>query len=274
MVRSFARFALSLAPLTLVLAACSAETANDDPAASADEDAVRGTNCEATFVWLQKDAYKETAGRTSPLWPPHTTTTIEASCTTKANGKQPLASAFQANYGTEPGAKDKNGNVILVEVKRDTVRGSKTAISNLVAAYKTCGCDPKQFLGMDRLKGDVGEKLLTDVITSIEQASGLACTNEGGKAALVAALKAQDFEKAIAIAPKCSFEGGSLASTLDKALAEIARSTNQTFADYHVCNNNAALQAELFAGFKATSNVKACSAASTLCRGPKWLYNP
>lgn len=267
------RLFLAAALTSAVSVACSAET-EGDPAAESDEDAIKGTNCEATFVQLQKDAYKETAGRSSKAWPPHTTTTLDVSCTTKASGKQSIGSAFQANYGTEPGAKDKNGDVVLVEVKRETVRGSKDAMQRLLKAYTGCGCDPKQFLSMDKLKGDVGEKLLGDVVASIEKNVDLACTNAGGKEALVAALRAKDFEKAIAIVPQCSFEGGDLGKTLDAALAEIARSTSTTLAQYHVCNNNAALQAELVERFKSKSVVEACSPESALCRGPKWFYNP
>ena len=271
---TFARLTLVAAAFAGLSVACSAEVVGDGTEAASDEDAIKGTNCEATFTWLQKDAYKETAGRTSKLWPPHTTTTLEASCTTKAAGKQSIGSAFQANYGTEPGAKDKNGDVMLVEVKRETVRGSKDAMQRLLTTYKTCGCNPKQFLSMDKLKGEVGEKLLGDVVKTIEANAGLTCTNTGGKEALVAALKAQEFEKAIAIVPQCSFEGGDLAATLDKALGEVAKTSSTTLADYHVCNNDAVLQAELVASFDETGKVVACDAAVDACRGPLWFYVP
>jgi len=270
---SFVRLSLLAAVLAGASVACSAEVTGD-PTVASDEDAIKGTNCEATFVWLQKDAYKDTAGRSSKAWPPHTTTVLETFCTTKAAGKQSVGSAFQANYGTEPGAKDKNGDVILVEMKRETVKGSKDAMQRLLQAYKGCGCDEKQFLSMDKLKGDVGEKLLGDVVKTIEENAGLTCSNTGGKEALVAALKAQDFEKAISIVPQCSFEGGDLGATLDKALGEVAKSTSGTLAQYHVCNNNAALQAELFERFKTKSTIDACTAQSSLCKGPKWFYNP
>ncbi len=269
-------------PLALVLAslslaalatACAAELPSEDPSVDS-EDAILGSNCEATFVWLQKDAYKETAGRSSPAWPPHTTTTLDAYCTTRAAGRQKIGGAFQANYGTEPGAVDKNGKVFLVEVKRETVKGSKDAMLRLLAAYKTCGCNPDKFLSMDKLKGDVGNQLLADVVKTIENNAKLTCTASGGKASLVEALKAGDFEKAIAIVPTCTFEGGDLGSTLDQALAELAKGTQKTLADYHVCNNNAALQSALLEGFKTKGDIQACSASSPLCSGPKWLYNP
>lgn len=273
---ALARLALAsvaLAALAALCTACAAELPADEPTVDS-EDAVRGSNCEATFVWLQKDAYKETAGRTSPAWPPHTTTTLDAYCTTKAAGRQKIGGAFQANYGTEPGAVDKNGKVFLVEVKREAVRGSKDAMLRLLDAYKTCGCNPDKFLSMDKLKGDVGNQLLADVVKTIENNTKLACTAAGGKAALVAALKASDFEKAIAIVPTCTFDGGDLGSTLDQAMAEVAKGTQKTLADYHVCNNNAALQTALLEGFKTKGDIVACSATSPLCSGPKWLYNP
>src|SRR5262245_29962560 len=36
--------------------------------------------CTATFRWLQKDAYKNTGGRSTALWPPHTTTVLDVQC--------------------------------------------------------------------------------------------------------------------------------------------------------------------------------------------------
>lgn len=268
-----ARVALASLLVAVLGTACAAEVPNDDTSVDS-EDEIRGTNCEATFVWLQKDAYKETAGRSSPAWPPHTTTTLDAYCTTRSAGRQKLGGAFQANYGTEPGAVDKNGKVFLVEVKRETVKGSKTSMLRLLDAYKTCGCDPDKFLSMDKLKGDVGDQLLADVVKTIEDNTKLTCTASGGKTSLVEALKVGDFEKAIAIVPTCTFDGGDLGSTLDQALAEVAKGTQKTLADYHVCNNNAALQSALLDGFKTKGDVQACSAKSPLCSGPKWLYNP
>ncbi len=164
--------------------------------------------------------------------------------------------------------------MFLTEVKRETVRGSKDAMLRLLDTYKKCGCNPDKFLSMDRLKGDVGNQLLADVVKTIENNAKLTCSNEGGKAALVTALKAGDFEKAIAIVPKCTFDGGDLGSTLDQALAELAKGTSKTLADYHVCNNNAALQSALLEGFKTKGEITACSSTSPLCSGPKWLYNP
>lgn len=63
--------------------------------------------CEGSYQILQKDAYRETAGRSSELWPPHTTTQLSYACGPDA---APIVT-FQANHGTEPGATDANGDV-------------------------------------------------------------------------------------------------------------------------------------------------------------------
>ncbi len=267
---------ISLAPLALPLAAlggCSAETpAEPDP--SIGEDKIKGTNCQATFQWLQKDAYKETAGRTSKMWPPHTTTQVDVSCTTRAEGKKLLGSAFQTNYGTAPGAVDKNGAVFLVEVKRETITGSQNDLLALLDAYKACGCNPDKFLSMDTLKGALAEKLLGQFIQLVEQSTALVCKNEGGKAALVLALKEGNFDKALAIVPQCNFDGGSVEATMNQAMAEVAKASQTTLAEYHVCNNNAALQAELFRTFGEKRVVNKCTTNNPLCSGPKFFYDP
>ena len=69
--------AASMKPLLLVslvaalFPACvgsSIESATDD---------VTESGCEARFLWLQKDAYRSTAGRSFDFWPAHTTTQLE-----------------------------------------------------------------------------------------------------------------------------------------------------------------------------------------------------
>ena len=111
--------------------------------------------CTAVFRWLQKDAYKETAGRSSAQWPPHTTTTLRVECTSQGQtAPEVVADVFMENYGTKPGATDANGDVILVEVaQNDAIEGSRSDLLQLVAEFQKCSCSSAtQFLSMDALQ--------------------------------------------------------------------------------------------------------------------------
>ncbi len=48
----------------------------------------------------------------------------------------------------------------------------------------------------------------------------------------------------------------------------------ETLDDYHVCNNDALLQAKLMEQFVATGEVVACDADDPICHGPAWFYTP
>ena len=61
---------------------------------------------------------------------------------------------------------------------------------------------------------------------------------------------------------------------VDLALEELIAQTSDLLSDYHVCNNDAALQKLLFDTYAAEGEVKACDATSALCQGPTWLYTP
>ena len=109
--------------------------------------------CEATFRVLQKDAYKETAGRSSDLWPPHTTTVLEVTCDGEA-----VDGGFEANHGTEPGQTDANGDVILVEVGTYSAPGTREELELLLETYATCDCESTtEFLSLDSLQGDLAD---------------------------------------------------------------------------------------------------------------------
>jgi hypothetical protein len=259
------RRALVVLPV-LLLAAC-ASTTDDESAAPPTEDEIviggmraRASDpCTATFVYLQKDAYKETAGRSSALWPAHTTTVLEVSCET-SRGEQRIA-PFKENYGTKPGTKDANGDEILVRIEMDARTVTATApwreMKALVASYESCGCDPEKFLSMDKLTEE-GKRLAADIVRV------LSCP--GGEDALRTAIEQSRFADAMAIVPTCQVREG---LSLD-VQAQIAK----TFGDQHVCNNNALLQADLFARFRDRKDASACSAASALCSGPKIFFDP
>lgn len=226
-------------------------------------------SCVATFHWLQKDAYKDTAGRSSKLWPPHTTTVLEVTC-----DGIPVDSGFQANHGTKPGEKDKNGDVFLVEVKKAEIPGSRADLMQLLGAYKGCECDPAtKFLSLDSISDQLANQLLNDVAMYLK--AHLTCSIPGGVDALLMDLNAGNVAQVITDLPNCTWENGTDFQTgLSDAFQALLMQTQEALADYHVCNNDATLQAGLFDAFKTTGKVTACDMASAVCHSPTWFYNP
>lgn len=243
-------------------------TACDDNVETGDPNNVTEAQCVATFRVLQKDAYKETAGRTTALWPPHTTTLLEIACDGEV-----VSSAFQANHGTEPGQVDANGDVFLVEVGAFEVEGSRAELEALKDAYSTCSCDSETtFLSLDSLDDTTAQALMETVTSYLE--ANMTCTT-GTPTDIVAKLSASDVEGAIDQFLACTWSSGaSFEEGLDLALSALAQKTGELLSDYHVCNNDAALQKELFDGYAATGEVKACDATAALCHSPTWLYTP
>ncbi len=230
--------------------------------------------CTATFHWLQKDAYKETAGRTSALWPPHTTTLLEVVCVPDGGAEEQVASSFQANHGTEPGAVDANGDVILEDMRQATATGTRAELLDLVAAYEACACEPAtSFLSMDSLGDAAVEELVTNLIVYLQQ--NLTCTSPGGVDALIQNLQNGEIDLVIADLPSCTWAGGTtFEGGLDEALTTLLEQTQEVLSGYHVCNNDALLQANMFEEFAASGDIVACDNTTAVCQGPLWLYEP
>lgn len=262
---------LSLALSVALLCACSGDDEGDATDTGSGTDDVKSASCEATFDWLQKDAYKDTAGRSSALWPPHTTTTLAVSCK-----GAPLASAFQANHGTEPGQKDANGDVILVNMKSVRVTGSKLRLTSLVDAYKACSCDGEggtKFLSLDSLKDEATQGLI-DRLASYAEAN-LTCAGSTSSKDLAALLRGGKLDEFLAGLSGCKFpEGADFSGGFDEATTQLIADAKEALAGYHVCNNDAALQARLIETYQQTGQVVACSAYDEICKGPRWFYNP
>ena len=207
----YARLALRLAALAPLAAALVACAADDAPSEGATEDDLK-SSCTATYRTLQKDAYKDLGGRTTPLWPPHTTTDLTVTC-----GTTQVGYAFQANYGSKPGEKDKNGRDLLDVVKTETRKGSKAELLALLAEYEGCGCDPSKFLGLSTIQKGPAADLLAQLIPILER--DVTCA--GGVKGLIDALKAQDIDAATKLVPTCKFTGNDLKSALDEAMAAV-----------------------------------------------------
>jgi hypothetical protein len=247
---------------SLFLLACSGGT---DPAAAGASLDPSDPDCQLTFRWLQKDAYANHAGRTSELWPPHTTTAIDVAC----SGADP-DSRFRANHGTAPGAVDANGNPILVEVKRSApVAASAARTSALLAAYQACECEPNTaFLSTDAINQDKAAALLTALAGYVQahlQCSGL------DVAQVAAELQAGEFDRVLEAVSGCAWDTGeSWAAGFESATHAVL---GADVANYHVCNNDAQLEAALFDAFAQGAPIQACG-DSPLCHGPKWFYTP
>jgi len=264
------RLAAAVFFASLSVVAC----ADDDPAPTdvgAGTDDVKKATCTATFDSLQKDAYKDTAGRSSKLWPPHTTTTLAVTC----NGAE-VSSAFQANHGTEPGQKDANGEVFLVTMKSAKVTGTKTALTALAQAYGACSCDGEggtQFLSLDSIKDEATQGLIGKLASYAE--ANLTCTGSTTAKGLADLLRAGKLTEFLGGLEGCSFPaGGDFSKGFDEATTLLIAEAKAALADYHVCNNDAALQAQLVETFQTTGKVVACDPKSDLCKGPRWFYNP
>lgn len=265
------RRALAALAVTGLLVACGSSSEDVD---QSDQDvtalgitAKASDPCEATLVFLQKDAYVS-RGRTQDYWPPHTTTVLEVTCQT-ARGEQHIE-PYRNNFGTKPGTKDANGNDILTRIDMDpnvvTTKAPWREMKKLVTSYEDCGCDPKGFFGLDTI--DVEGKGLLESLTPI-----LSCPDSND--ALLKALKEKRFDDAKQMVARCELRSDVTAEELAKTAGEVEAQVKKLYFDHHVCNNSALMQADLFARFRDHDDATACDAASkTFCAGPKLFFNP
>jgi hypothetical protein len=105
---------LTASAVVLALTACGDDESTSGSGASSNNT----QDCTATLHFLQKDAYRDGAGRSSPLWPPHTTTVLDYYCQENAAGD-----ATNVNHGTAPDDTDAMGQVILDETGTVAVSG-------------------------------------------------------------------------------------------------------------------------------------------------------
>lgn len=234
---------------------------------------VAGEQCSAVLRFLQKDAYRDGPGRTSTLWPPHTTTVLEVSCARDGGAAQVVATAVMENHGTRPEAVDAaSGRPILQEVRRvGPVAGTRAELLALVDAYRACECAPgTRFLSLEALQDTAVQSLVGALVLYVQ--SHLTCTGAVTATQVVDALRMGRIAEVIAALPSCSWNADSgLGQGFDDA---VQRALSATLSQYHVCNNDASLQAQLFGTFQATRAVRACDNSSATCHGPRWFYDP
>jgi hypothetical protein len=221
--------------------------------------------CAVTFRWLQKDAYANRAGRTSELWPPHTTTVLEVAC----KNMEPY-SKFRENHGTLPSAVDASGTPILVEVKRSgPFYGTMARTRELVAAYEGCECAPNsEFFSTDGVNQDKAQALLGALGLYVQE--HLRCPDADVEQ-LSNYLASGAFDQMLDAVASCAWDTGeSWGDGFETATRDVL---GDDFAKYHVCNNDAELEADLFERFTKGATLGSC-VDSPLCHGPKWFYTP
>lgn len=259
-----------LAALFTVVA-CSGRNETDSGSASALAAAEgESESCQATLHFLQKDAYANYAGRRSTLLPPHTTTRVVVECAPAAGGtREVVAVVDHENHGTPPDKKDDRGRSILDETAHRTVAGTRDELTRLADALRDCSCDGDG--GTKFLNADARDDGLLAAVAQ-ELSGGSGCTD------LVHALLApgEDLGDRIAgLAEGCHPPPPStLSSIFARAVSDQVTARGDVPSAYHVCNNDAKLQTELFTTFERTRTVGRCASTADVCKGPSFRLDP
>ncbi len=222
--------------------------------------------CSLRMEWLQKDAYREGPGRSSPFWPPHTTMLLSVRCPGEAD-----RAFVDLNHGTSPDAVAPDGTPILATVAASEEVAPRGAALALAEAFTACECGT-DFLSLDALDAGLVEQVVGELAGWLD--GKLTCPDPG-LPGLVGLLQGGDVDGALALAAQCDFvPGADWGQGFDEALGAVLMTLQAELASYHVCNNDARLQAALWWDFVGDGVVGACDAASVGCNGPAWYYEP
>lgn len=234
-----------------------------------DRGVVCGEDCEGKLSWLQKDAHREEPGRNFAFWPPHTTMLYTVTC-----GGEKVDEAVMPNHGTMPDKTSADGKLMLTEVKAETFKGDRDELVKLARSMESCECGT-EFMSTDVVDQDNPEnleKLLTALATYLQ--TNLQCADETKHQAVLKALEDRNISEFLSGAEECSWkEGASWEAGLNASLSAVL-GDGKSLESYHVCNNDASLQADLWEQFKASGSAGTCDASSAICAGPKWYYTP
>lgn len=216
-----------------------------------------------TLTVLQKDAYSNIAGRTSNLWPPHTTTVFKWE-----NGTE-----VQLNHETAPDEVDAQGNPFLVVTKVYTFTATKSQMEAIQKAYKEAVCDDEnhKFLGLDDTKGVLESSFLNGLKEYIANDASFTCNGTVSKDSLIALFESGEIAKVIAELPNCSWEQESWKLAILSVLFDVLKSFGHNISDYHVCNNDALMQVNLIKNFINTGKV---TVPHKTCIAPMIFYTP
>ena len=192
----------------------------------------------AKFSWYQKNAEIAVPGTLIRCWPPHTSTQLKIFKQNPGETEPELISASnQCNRGTCPGDKDENGAYILMLVNSDVAHGTLEKLRELESAYQGCGC---------------ANEFLQDVLARI-------LAEDSGND-MLAAYADEDCQVI-------------LTSVMNDVVGGFLGIWGLNLQDYHVCNNLAKQQTNLWDHYKTTGEVLPCNQNSDTCAGPLWFYD-
>lgn len=222
-----------------------------------------------TLTVLQKDAYSDAAGRSSDLWPPHTTTVLQWAGEDGGGSD----STVQLNHGTAPGEMNSQGEVFLVTTKVYQFSGSKSDMEALQSAYEDAVCDngESKFLNLTEGEGVLEKVFLMELRDLVFSDDTFTCSGSVNKDSLIAFMEAGDIHKILEEIHKCTWTSADWLIAFEEALGKAIMDLGHVVDEYHVCNNDAIMQVELVKSFISTGEVQAPSGD---CNGPEWLYVP
>src|SRR5262249_39259480 len=99
----------------------------------------------------------------------------------------------------------------------------------------------------------------------------LTCAGDTTVEDLVLMLQNEEFDRALAVIPTCTWAAG---YDFKDGFTSAAAGILPDLSKFHVCNNDAQLEATLFSQFAADGTAPACDATSDTCKGPAFFYNP
>ena len=217
-----------------------------------------------TLTVLQKDAYSDVAGRSSDLWPPHTTTVFKWE-----EGKE-----VQLNHGTAPEETDGNGILFLVETKVYNFSGTKSQMESLQLQYKEAIYDDgmHHFLNLDDGTAVLEQSFLSGMKEyMIDGSNGLTITGPIDKDSLMTLFEIGDYQKFGAALPNCNWTQSNWTIAFESVLGDVFENLGENLNDYHVCNDDAFLQVGLIKNYISTGKIEI---PAKLNDGPMMFYIP
>ena len=116
-------------------------------------------------------------------------------------------------------------------------------------------------------------QVLAAVQTYVQQ--NLQCPGGTSPSQIASMIQSGDFGGAESAMGGCTWANGtSFEAGLSQAASAVSGDLASVLAGYHVCNNDAMLQANLFLGFQSNGSIAACDPTSDVCKGPQFFYNP
>ncbi|MFK7823734.1 MAG: hypothetical protein AB8G05_06245 [Oligoflexales bacterium] len=223
------------------------------------EEVVSEGPCTISFHWYQKDSFQNYPKRIAKFWPPHTTTELDIQCQGESSFSNKHA---QNNHGTGPD-KIVHGIQVLQKIKTVLIKSTEAAARDLDRAYRSCECSGTYF-SMEELNGE-SRKVFSALAENTSRI--LNCSE---RSRVVEDLKKGKISKDLLVS--C---GAASKQDWEKSFNDALSHLSDPLDSYHVCNNDAMLQANLIEEFVTKGKVVACGGDSNaVCRGPKVFYEP